>query len=45
MIAPRDSGLATFGLSHHMLHQERQRSNSMLSYKGVNQNQGQQIEK
>ena len=34
MIAPRDSGLATFGLSHHMLHQERQRSNSMLSYKG-----------
>ena len=45
MIAPRDSGLATFGLSHHILHQKRQRLNSMLSYKEVNQNLDQQIEK
>jgi len=37
--------LATFGLSHHILHQERQRLNSMLSYKEVNQNLDQQIEK
>jgi len=33
-------GLATFGLSHPMFHQERQLSNSMLSYKGAKSKSG-----